>query len=251
MDTGKVLSSDGLQKTKKNNGYSEGKPVTYKDLHYGWELGKFYLNGATSTVTDHETGTPVFLKNLNDQLVLSFVLKQNIDSLDGNPQMSIVPDEKGYDQLFQVKKTDFGRGTLLVRQTDYNNEKCLPVIYTNYLEALASPSVQSYIQLFEEGNYEVALDYKITDFKGANTTEDYKIYFKFEIRNGNCMVYPVDSKTESDLKNKSSTENGFYLDFAKFRYLKINVTRTVWEKGRNGYTDDEKFSRPASITVVK
>ena len=245
MDTGKVLGSDALQKTKKNNGYSQGEPVVYKDLHYGWELGKFYLKGATDTATDPETGTQVFLKNLNDQLVLSFALKQNIDKLDGNPKLSIVSDEKGYDQLFQVKKTDFGRGTLLVRQTDYNNEVHFPVIYTNYLEALASPGVQSYIQFFEEGNYEVALDYKITDFKGVNTTEDYKIYFKFEIRNGNCMVYPVDSKTESDLKNKSSTENGFYLDFAKSRYLKINVTRTVWEKGRNGYTDDEKFSRPA------
>lgn len=39
------------------------------------------------------------------------------------------------------------------------------------------------------------------------------------------MVYPFDTVNKNELTNTSVTENGFYLDLAKSKYLDINVKR--------------------------
>ena len=54
-----------------------------------------------------------------------------------------------------------GRGTLIIRYTDERGVKHDPEIYTNYLEANAKTSADTVVKLFEEGDYEVALDYEI------------------------------------------------------------------------------------------
>ena len=65
-------------------------------------------------------------------------------------------------------------------------------------------------------------------------------YFKFSIRNGNCMVYPFDIITGTELSNNALTENGFKLDMAKSRYLIINVKKEIIKSNNNGYDTDER-----------
>lgn len=52
------------------------------------------------------------------------------------------------------------------------------------------------------------------------------------------MVFPFDVKTKSELTDGSVTENGFYLDLAKSKYLKTYVKRSQWTKTGNGYQED-------------
>ena len=59
------------------------------------------------------------------------------------------------------------------------------------------------------------------------------------------MVYPFDTATMSELTNSSITENGFYLDLAKSRYLETNVKKEVLTQGADGLTEDTRFNRPA------
>ncbi|MGN0471128.1 MAG: hypothetical protein ACI4GV_09475 [Acutalibacteraceae bacterium] len=74
---------------------------------------------------------------------------------------------------------------------------------------------------------------------------NYRTYFRFSVRNGNCMVYPFDVTTGNELTNTSITENGFYLDLAKSRYLDIDIKKEVMNEGANGLTEDIRFNRPA------
>ncbi len=223
------------------NGYSGKNPLNGKDPHYGWELGHFKISGFTEKTDDN-----IFLKNVGDKITLWFDFSENIDRLNGNEKLSIAADDSGYDQYFQTKPTDMGRGTLIIRHTDYMGVKHEPIIYTNYLEAISSASAAVKVQVFEEGDYEVALDYRIKNDKVIDTYNDYRIFFTFKIRNGNCMVFPYDVVDKHrELKNSSVSENGFYLDLAKSRYLKINVEMARWTKGVDGYTEDVRYNRPA------
>jgi hypothetical protein len=240
-----------LVNTGKDNGYSGSSEINAKDPHYNWELGNFFVSGYTRQ-TDASDGTPIFLKNVGDHVSLWFNLEQDIDMLHGNEALSIAEDVDGYDQYFQTKKTNFGRGTLIIRSTNSENVTDEPKIYTNYLEANTSIGADTKVQLFEEGDYEVALDYKIKNDKtkifGRSVLPvytDYRISFKFSIRNGNCMVYPFDIKTGSELTNTSITPNGFYLDLARSKYLDVNVKKEVMNEGADGLTEDVRFNKPA------
>ena len=242
-----------LTKTEKDKGYSGTKEIGIKDPHYGWELGQFFVSGYTrETVDKNDSQKVVFLKNAGDQVTLWFNLKENINILHGDEDLSIADDKDGYDQYFQTEKTDMGRGALLIRYTDEKGVKHEPEIYTNYLEANAKTGADTVVKLFEEGDYEVALDYKIkkTPRKVGNVEvvpeySDYRIAFTFKIRNGNCMVYPFDIATGSELTDEAITEKGFKLDMAKSRYLTIDVQKSVVTEGVNGYVEDVRFNRPA------
>ncbi len=187
----------------------------------------------------------VFLKNVGDKVTLWFKLNQNIDGLNGKDNLSVTADSEGYDQYFETPKMDFGRGVLIIRYTDHNNVKAELTIYTNYLEANATVGADTKVQLFEEGDYEVALDYEITSDELIDKVGHYRIFFKFSVRNGNCMVYPFDVKTGSELTNSSMTENGFRLDLAKSRYLKINLKRETLKDSADGLVEDTRFNGPA------
>lgn len=187
----------------------------------------------------------VFLKNVGDKVTLWFKLNQNIDKLDNDEDLSITADTEGYDQYFETPKMNFGRGVLIIRYTDYNNVKAEPTIYTNYLEANASVGADTKVQLFEEGDYEVALDYQVTSDELIDKIGHYRIFFKFSVRNGNCMVYPFDVKTGNELTNSSMTEKGFRLDLAKSRYLKVNLKRETLKDSADGLVEDTRFNGPA------
>lgn len=240
-----------MNKTENNKGYSGSKELGIKDPHYGWELGQFFVSGYTRDTKD-DNGRPVFLKNVGDQITLWFNLKQDINKLNGNEILSIGDDNKGYDQYFQTPKIDMGRGTLLIRYTDEHGVKHEPEIYTNFLEANTTTTADTIVRLFEEGDYEVALDYsikktprKINNIEVVPEYTDYRIYFEYSVRNGNCMVYPFDVMTGAELSDGAVTPNGFKLDMAKSRYLTIDVQRSIISEGANGEVEDVRFKRPA------
>lgn len=101
------------------------------------------------------------------------------------------------------------------------------------------------VKTLEEGDYEVALDYQITKDQLLDKVEHYRTYFKFSVRNGNCMAYPIDLKTGSELQNSSITENGFRLDLVKSRYLKVYVKRETMKEGADGLVEDTRYNGPA------
>lgn len=237
--------------TGKDNGYSGTHTVEKSDPHFGWDLGKFYVSGYTRVTEDKEK-TPVFLKNAGDTVTLWFSLEQDIDHLNGKETLTIHRDENGYDQYFGVEKTDFGRGTLIVRHIDYQNNLGTPAVYTDFLSANVSKETDTKVELFEEGDYEVALNYeiknnprKVLGVSILSTYTNYRIFFRFSVRNGNCMVFPFDTVTGEELVNTSVTEHGFYLDLAKSRYLDIDMKKEVLNDGANGLMEDVRFNRPA------
>ncbi len=147
-------------RTGLDNGYHNTLEIGKDDPHFGLSIGKFYISGFTGvTSTDGEHF--VFLKTGGDNVELHFELAQDIDMIGGDTTVTINWDNGGYDSQFGISPTDFGRGTLIVRFTDYQNNTGEPQIYTDYLAAKSTGTADTVISLNEEGDYEVALDYEI------------------------------------------------------------------------------------------
>ena len=238
-------------KTGLDNGYHNTLEIGKDDPHFGLSIGKFYITGFTG-VTSQDSEHFTFLKTVGDQVELHFELTQDIDMLGNDTFVTINRDIGGYDRQLGVAPTDFGRGTLIVRFTDYQNNTGEPQIYTDYLAAKQTGSADTVIALNEEGDYEVALDYEIKKddyILGTAATKssytNYRIHFTFSVRNGNAMVFPFDAETGAELPNTSVAENGFYLDLARSRYLDINVQYSVITEGAAGMIEDTRFNRPA------
>lgn len=223
--------------------YSGSKEISKGDLHYGWKLGNFFVSGFTSSVGAKDE--VVFLKNAGDVVTLWFNLSQNISALNNDGGLTITSDNDGHDRYFQTPMTNFGKGLLIIRYTDYENVKHDPVMYYDYLLANTMMGANTRVQLFEEGDYEVALDYEVTKSQLIPQTHHYRIFFKFSVRNANCMVYPFDIATGAELTNSSVTENGFSLDLAKSRYLNLYIKKEVWMEGADGLTEDTRFNTTA------
>lgn len=243
------LSSNPMS-VKKDHGFTDGTTIKNDDPHFGWTLGKFYITGFSDT--SKEDDNVIFFKTVGDELTLSFALDQNIDKLNQDESLSIGDDEKGYDEHFGIEESNFGRGTLIVRYTDYENLTHDAVVYNDYLSGVAKGKANTKIKLAEEGDYEIALDYEIKNDKRvvfgksiAPSRTDYQITCKFSVRNGNTMIYPFDVKTKAELNNGSITENGFYLDTAKSRYLALNIKKEILKEGATGLTEDTRFNKTA------
>ena len=231
-----------------HNGFDSTDVISTNDPHYGWTLGRFFVRGYTDKNID-DPNNPIFLKTTNDRVELFFSLEQDINCLNGNADLIINDDRDGTDSYFQTDRNiDFERGALIVRHTNYEGVQGEPQIYTNFLEANTRAGANTRIALFEEGDYEVALDYEICDQDGFDSYENYRIFFKFSIRNGNTMVFPFDVGTRSELRSMSITPNGFYLDLAKSRYLHITVKKFVLNDSGNGL--DPRNSYPVSDQSV-
>ena len=252
-NAGKTISPDATPRkelgkrinTGKDNGFSGNEAITDKDPHFGWDIGTFYLNGYTREQNVPEGETPIFLKTLGDKVTLWFRLDKDINSLNGNGALSICEDNNGYDQYFGIPKTNFKHGALIIRFTDHEGKAHDPVIYTDYLAACATTGANTKVELFEEGDYEVSLDYEIRNDALVDSYTNYKIFFKFKIRNGNCMVFPFDIQTGAELSDNTITENGFKLDLAKSRYLTIDIVRNAVKKENEKYSLDTRVNTPA------
>ena len=243
-------------RTAKYEGYQGSKEMNNEDPHFGWDIGQFFVGGFTDCVTDAQ-GTPIFLKNNRDRISLWFDLQQNLDKCFGNEKIKVVADNKGSDAYFEIpggvnETMDFGHGTLIVRHIT-EDSKGKPQIYTDFLRASASVDADTKINLFEEGDYEAALDYAVkfdkTEILGMSVlpeTAHYRIYFTFSVRNGNTLIFLFDTATGSELSNGAFTENGFRLDFANSKYLKVNVKREILKDGFDGLTEDTRFNSSAT-----
>ena len=236
-----------------DTGYSESNEIKESDPHFGWQLGSFNVKGFTSVQRNGESFT--FLKTIGDKVSLNFELSQDINRLNGNSSLTIANDENGYDQGMQIKKSEpgFGRGTLIVRKTDYQNNSSDPQVYNDYFAGVTA-GANTQVDLFEEGDYEVVLDYEIKNdvhhvggflfvpeasiFPKYN---NYTIRFKFSVRNGNTMAFLFDAQSGSELTNESVAPNGFSIDLARSRYLNINVKREVL----TGKSFDVRSNAPA------
>ena len=234
-----------------DDGYTKTDEIRQNDPHFGWELGSFYLSDFTRVITADD-GSTVFLKNPGDDVWLNFDLVQNIDQVNDNERLFVCDDANGYDERMAVPKTDFGRGTLIIRRTDYENRVQDPLVYTDFLSAESTVSANTGVKLSEEGDYEVVLDYelqydvrKIGDASILPEYSDYTVRFTFSIRNGNCMVYPFDVATGAELSNAAFTENGFRLDLASSRYLDIDVKKEVLNEQGDALIADARFNKPA------
>lgn len=243
----------GETQKKDDAGYKDDVEMKSSDIHAGWNLGQFCIAGWTDTATD-ENGNVIFLKNVGDKISLSFLLQQDIDALHDNSKWMIAEDDNGYDEHFGISKdqrTNFGRGALLIRQTDENNKVTFRPVYTDYLNGVQK-GAQTSVEVFEEGDYEIALDYEIQNnrfhvksWKPINTYSHYQILIRFSVRNGNCMFYPFDVTTGSELTNCAFTENGFRLDLAKSKYLKPVVKKENYVEDNGTFIEDTRFNRPA------
>lgn len=240
---------DKVVNTGLDNGYSESNSIKEGDPHFGWKLGRFVVSGFTSRAGDD---VPVFLKNSGDQVELSFQLNQNIDSLNGDDKRKISGDGNGYDEYFGIPKTDFGHGTLITKHTDYQNASTEPTVSTEYLSSI-EVGANTHIDMYEEGDYEVALDYEIESpgllpFRPAYN--NYRIFFKFKVRNSNTMMFLFDTTTNNELFNGSVTSSGFRIDMAGSHYLDVSVKREVLDSTGDGLTEDVRFNKTATDGAV-
>ena len=121
-----------------------------------------------------------------------------------------------------------------------------PIIYTDFLAAYARTGADTRVQLFEEGDYEVALDYEIKDSSGIDSYTNYRMYFTFKIRNGNNMVYAFDKGSGRQLADGKWTSSGFTIDTANSHYLTVTVDKYALVDGAGGKTLDQSWSRTAS-----
>lgn len=245
LDEYTTVYVDDVVYAGKDDGYSKNDNIEIKDVHYGWKLGKFAITDFSSKRKDSD-GNWVLLKNANDQISLYFILLQDINKLDNDDKLGICNDENGYDNEFNIKKTNFGKGTLIIRKIDSTGNKNEPIIYTNYLNGI-TVGANTKVDVFEEGDYEVALDYEIRN-NGVlffDNYTNYRIRFNFSVRNGNTMIFPYDVVTKNELKNTSITENGFYLDLANSKYLNVNIKKEILSEGLDGLVEDTRFNKPA------
>jgi hypothetical protein len=235
-----------LYNTGKDNGYSKRNSIGKDDPHYNWSMGDFFVTGFTRQVLDGDT--PVFLKNAGDKVTLWFDLQQDIKALNGNKNLYVCEDTNGYEETYKVAKQNLKKGTLIIKHTDYQNKDGLSQIHIDFLSAKVSKDANTEVLLCEEGDYEVSLLYEIKDdnFLFFDSYYNYRIDFKFSVRNGNTMVFPFDVLTGQELTNNVFTENGFYIDLADSRYLNIDIKREILTEGVDGLVEDTRYNRPAA-----
>lgn len=249
-DAYKLGDSDYLVRCA-NDEYSGSYPIDNADPHSSWEIGKFYISGYTDKTEWSNDNTPIFLKTVGDKVTLWFNLEQDISRCNGRDAIKVVADTDGSDQSFNTPRMDFGRGMLIVKKTDEHNGKSIQY-YRDYLAASATPGANTKIELLEEGDYEIALDYALehdkTKLFGRSVlpkTLHYRVYFKFSVRNGDSKVFVRDAVTNAFIDNANIAENGFYLDLARQQYLTLTLKREVMTDSLDGLVPDTKFNGAA------
>ncbi|MDO4479024.1 MAG: hypothetical protein Q4B73_08335 [Lachnospiraceae bacterium] len=217
------------------------------DPHCDWNVGRFYISGYTGKNTE-DSDCPVFFKTPGDKVALWFNLEQELDSCNKTADIQVYKTPSGSDIEFGTLRIDkFGRGALFVRKTDNlnNSER---QIYTNYLEASATVGANTRVDLFEEGDYEISLDYQLHFDKpfvfGLTTTKTltYKMPFKFKVRNGDISAFIREVDTGAFISNANVAENGFYIDLANSKYLDLSIEREAYVDSLDGPVLDTKTS---------
>lgn len=246
LDTADAYEFSDVYRVDSQDGFKNPTAIKSDDPHNDWTLGKFYVSGYTDVTYDGSV--PVFLKVPGDKAALWFSLEHALDKCNGRTDVKVEYISSGSDIYFGTPTiNDFGRGALIIRKTDKNNKK-ERYIYTNYLEASATAGANTRVDLFEEGDYEVALDYQLHYDKpfvfGTTTTKTltYRVFFKFKVRNGDVSAFIRDVDTNQFITNGNIAENGFYIDVANSQYLTLFIKREILSESLDGLVEDTKFS---------
>ena len=228
------------------DGFENPVPIKSDDPHNDWSVGKFYISGYTDYRMDGDV--PVFLKVPGDRAALWFNLEQELDKCNGRTDVKVNYISSGSDIYFGTPTiSNLGKGALIIRKTNKQNQKERE-IYTNYLEASATVGANTRVDLFEEGDYEVALDYQLQYDKpfvfGTTTTKTltYRVFFKFKVRNGDISAFLRDVDTDQFITNANIAEHGFYIDVANAQYLNMSIKRDVLSDSADGIVPDNKFT---------
>lgn len=246
LDTKNAYEFGDVYRVDSQDGFKNPEKLKSDDPHIDWSVGKFYVSGYTDVKEDGDI--PIFLKVPGDRAALWFNLEQELDKCNGRTDVKVNYIDSGSDIYFETPTiNNFGRGALIVRKTDKQNQKERQ-IYTNYLEASATVGANTRIDLFEEGDYEVALDYQLHYDKpfvfGRTSTKTltYQILFKFKVRNGDISAFIRDVDTNQFITNANVAEHGFYIDVAQSQYLNMTIKREVLSDSMDGLVEDTKFS---------
>ncbi len=108
---------------KVDNGFSEEVNMDSDDPHLGWDIGKFVVDGWTSTRKKNNVIT--FLKNNDDRVALWFKMHEgitDINKLNNNEHLSINNDTNGYDTAMNIPVQNFGHGTLIISLSSHSNK---------------------------------------------------------------------------------------------------------------------------------
>ena len=250
-DTNDLRKNMGDKEKTEKSGYTDSTEIEEDNCHYGWDIGKFFVSGYLKETEDKD-GNIIFLKNQDEKVSLWFDLLQDIDCLNEKKELSIAADDDAYDQDLETKKADFGRGALIIRYTDYENVKHEAEVYPNYLEADVVQGRDVKVQTFDEGDYEIALDYKIkrdkTKVLGKSVMPEYtyyRIYFQLSVRNEDSDVILKDLESGNKLSSNAIAENGFEMDLSKSRYLDVEIKREILDTENNKLEDDPKWNKTA------
>ena len=182
------IGVNSLVNAGKDTGYSKEDKITEKDPHYGWKIGNFYFTGFSDAYGDDSSVT--LLKNVGDKVVFCFELLEDINRLNGKDKLQIVDDTNGYDEYFQTQKSNTKKGVLIIRYTSPDGKTQEPQQYIDFFAGSNLTTANTNVMLFEEGDYEVALDYEIKDSSPLIGHEiyNYRMSFSFKVRNSNTKV---------------------------------------------------------------
>lgn len=79
---------------KQFKGYLGQEEMENSESHYNTKIGQFYVSGYTDNTVD-SNGNPIFLKNVGDKVTLWFDLKENIDAIKNNKDITVTADSSG------------------------------------------------------------------------------------------------------------------------------------------------------------
>ena len=198
-----------------------------------------------------KTATPVFIKTLGDQIQLWFELEQDIDCLNGRDALSICEGRERLStspwgiQPHQSGPRGHDHAAYGLSETPWASPSCSPTISPPSPPAARTPP----LQLFEEGDYEVALDYEIKDQSNKLASPSTAITASpstSPCATATAWSYPFDVATGAELTNTAVTENGF---LPRFGALPLSghqrQARDACRGRATGLTEDVRFNRPA------
>lgn len=216
------------------------------DVHRGNTVGYFYVDNYTKVILDEPIADPslsnpsdriqtyTILKNYGDKIALKYKKTSHIDAVGGFKDVWVCPYSDGC-----------GHGYLKILFKDHTGSVKDEQYFYDFLAGEGFSEAGKTVYLCEEGDYDAKVEY-LLEHEGMiyNDTFRYVYHVKFQVRNGNCIIFPRDLKTNGELLNGGYTENGFKADFAGARYLDVNVKCTVFNEGVDGTVEDVRFNRP-------
>ena len=239
--------------TADNNGYANPSALGAGDPLLGVNVVDIEIGNFSSTTIFN--GKRVFLKTSPDVPVLSINLNADLSNLGGSgayvcSDSATVVSDYGY-------RGKVGYGLLAIEHTDHTGKKetfFIPDLFNVLKEN--GDIIPAFFG--EEGSYRISVFFETERY--VNTVKDWKnpFYYKkkkvyeyrnyrvdtgrFELRNGNTMVYTFNS-AGNEISNGSVVTDGFYLDLANSHYLDVQLQKEViGNSGFLGETTDTRFN---------